>query len=365
MWIASEPYNDLPKPPTTELETREVLKATTEARAALAALDQAVYRLPNPSILLNALTLLEAQASSEIENIVTTTDELFQLASVDRRRANPAAKETLRYRTALYLGVGELRFRPISSALAARICSGINGHETTVRELPGTFIGDPATRAVRYTPPSGREVITEKLVEWEAYIHGEHVVDPLIVMAVAHYQFEAIHPFPDGNGRAGRILNILMLIDAGLLREPVLYLSRYIIENKNEYYQRLLNVTKAADWQSWLLFMLEGVRSTAELTLNLIDDIQQLQMEFRTEIRQSSVVRSDTDLLDLLFERPYLRTSDVVERCNVSRPTASKWLNDLVERNQLRTVKTGRERLFINRRLLQILSQPIAERQRD
>lgn len=365
MWTASEPYNDLPRPPTTELETREVLKSTTEARAALAALDQAVYRLPNPSILLNALTLLEAQASSEIENIVTTTDELFQLASVESVRANPAAKETLRYRSALYLGVGELRFRPISAAMAARICSGVNGHETTVRELPGTFIGDPATRTVRYTPPSGREVITEKLVEWESYIHGQQALDPLVVMAVAHYQFEAIHPFPDGNGRAGRILNILMLIDAGLLKEPVLYLSRYIIENKNEYYRLLLNVTKDSDWQSWLLFMLKGVRSTAELTLDLIDDIQQLQMEFRTEIRENSVVRSDTDLLDLLFERPYLRTADVVDRCNVSRPTASKWLNDLVKRNQLRTVKAGRERLFINWRLLHLLSRPSAEPRSD
>lgn len=157
--------------------------------------------------------------------------------------------------------------------MAARICSDVNGYETSVRELPGTFIGDPATRTVRCTPPSGREVITEKLDEWESDIHGQ-------------------------------------------------------------------------------LFMLKGVRSTAELTLDLIDDIQQLQMEFRTEIRENPVVRSDTDLLDLLFERPYLRTADVVDRCSVSRPTASKWLNDLVKRNQLRTVKAGRERLFINWRLL-------------
>lgn len=358
MWTPNEPYNDLSAPPTEELETREVLKSTTEARAVLAALDQAVYRLPNPSILLNAVTLLEAQASSEIENIVTTTDELFQLASIDNGHATPATKETLRYRTALYAGVAKLEARPVSTNTATKVCSSINGREVRIRDLPGTFIGDSLTHSIRYTPPSGRDLIADKLQDWETFIHGDHGLDPLVVMAAAHYHFEAIHPFPDGNGRTGRILNILMLIEAELLREPVLYLSRFIIENKNEYYRGLLEVTKSSEWEKWILFILEGVRSTAQQTLELIDAIERLQSEFRNHIKKRTVMGANSDILDLLFERPYCRIADVIDRCSVSRPTATKWLNDLVSEEMLNTVKVGRDRLFINSSLLRVLSQP-------
>lgn len=358
MWSPNEPYNDLPAPPAGELETREVLKSTTEARAALAALDQAVYRLPNPSILLNAVTLLEAQASSEIENIVTTTDELFQLASVDNTHANPATKETLRYRSALYAGIADQVNRPVSTSTATKVCSSVNGREMRIRDLPGTFIGDPITHSVRYTPPSGPTLIADKLADWEKFIHGDHHLDPLVVMAAAHYHFEAIHPFPDGNGRTGRILNILMLIEAQLLKEPVLYLSRFIIENKNEYYRLLLDVTTSSAWENWILFMLRGIHSTAQLTLELIDEIQRLQSDFRNDMRNRTVMGANSDILDLLFERPYCRIADVIERCDVSRPTASKWLNELVSENMLNSVKVGRDRLFINSRLLRVLSQP-------
>ncbi|MGO0604469.1 MAG: Fic family protein [Brevibacterium sp.] len=358
MWTPTEPYNELSTPPIAQLESREVLKATTEARAELAALDQAVHRLPNPSILLNAVTLLEAQASSEIENIVTTTDELFQLASVEGTHANPATRETLRYRTALYTGIEALNSRPLSTIITRLVCSSVNGQDMRIRDLPGTFIGDPITHTVRYTPPEGPEVIADKLDAWERFVHGEHALDPLVVMAAAHYHFEAIHPFPDGNGRTGRILNILMLIESGLLREPVLYLSRYIIENKNMYYRLLLEVTKKSAWEEWILFMLEGVRQTAALTLALIDEIQALQENFRAEMRAKTAVGPNSDVLDLLFERPYCRIVDVIERGGVSRPTASKWLNDLVSQSMLDTVKVGRDRLFINSRLLKVLSRP-------
>ncbi len=357
MWKPDEPYNDLPEPPVDNLETRSVLKATTEARAGLAALDQAVHRLPNPSILLNAVVLLEAQASSEIENIVTTTDELFQLASGNSAHANPAAKETLRYREALYVGIRELETRPISSSMATQVCTSVNGRETTVRELPGTFIGDPVNHTERYTPPEGPELITDKLQAWGDFIHGEHGLDPLVTMAVAHYQFEAIHPFPDGNGRTGRILNILMLMEAELLRVPVLYLSRYIIENKNDYYRLLLEVTKENSWEAWNLFMLEGVRSTSLLTLDLIDKIQVLQTDLRSRLRERTTAGANSDFLDLLFEKPYCRIIDVVERCGVSRPTASKWLNELESESLLQSLKIGRDRLFINVPLMRTLSR--------
>lgn len=358
MWTPTEPYNELSNPPVESLESRDVLKSTTEARAGLAALDQAVHRLPNPSILLNAVTLLEAQASSEIENIVTTTDELFQLASVEGTHANPATRETLRYRTALYTGIASLNSRPLSTTTATQVCSSVNGRDMQIRDLPGTFIGDPVAHTVRYTPPDGSVVIAEKLDDWERFVHGHHELDPLVVMAAAHYHFEAIHPFADGNGRTGRILNILMLIEFELLREPVLYLSRYIIENKNEYYRLLLDVTKNSAWEEWILFMLEGVRQTAELTLGLIDEIQALQEDFRTEMRAKTTVGANSDVLDLLFERPYCRIVDVIERSEVSRPTASKWLNELVSQSMLETVKVGRDRLFINSRLLKALTRP-------
>lgn len=358
MWTPAEPYNELREPPVEKLESREVLKATTEARAALAALDQAVHRLPNPSILLNAVTLLEAQASSEIENIVTTTDELFQLASVESTHANPATRETLRYRSALYTGIAALDSLPLSTITATQVCSSVSGRDMRIRDLPAAFIGDPIAHTVRYTPPDGPSVIADKLDDWERFVHGEHKLDPLVVMAAAHYHFEAIHPFPDGNGRTGRILNILMLIESELLREPVLYLSRYIIENKNEYYRLRLEVTRDSAWAEWILFMLEGVRQTANLTLDLIDKVQALQEDFRSEMKAKTAIGADSDMLDLLFERPYCRIVDVIERSEVSRPTASKWLNELVSQSMLDTVKAGRDRLFINSRLLKVLSRP-------
>lgn len=356
MWSAIEPYNSLPDPPISELETKAVLKATVEARAAIAALDQAVQRIPNPAVLVSAIPLLEAKASSEIENIVTTTDELFRLAADSEEIATPETKETLRYRSALFAGLQSLHDRPLTASVAVEVCTRIKGREMMVRELPGTYIGNPATKEARYTPPEGRAIIQQKLDSWEKFIHADNDLDSLIVMAAAHYQFEAIHPFSDGNGRTGRILNILLLVEAGLLREPVLYLSRYIIRNKDEYYERLLAVSRNNDWEGWLLFMLEGVRATSLETLQIIDDIQALQLTMREELREITSAGSNADLLDLLFEQPYCRIANVMERCSVSRPTAARWLGELVEAGKLHDLRVGRERLFINHRFLGVLA---------
>jgi Fic family protein len=354
-WRANEPYNDLRSlPPAIEVEPRGVLKATIEARAALASLDQAARRIANPAVLINSIPLLEAQASSEIENIVTTTDELFRFAHDEAAATNPATKETLSYRTALFAGVSLIRSRPLSVTTAAEICAIVKNREMPIRRLPGTFIGNPVTKMAIYTPPVGEARIRDKLSDWERFIHARDGIDPLVVMALAHYQFEAIHPFEDGNGRTGRILNVLMLMGAGLIDQPILYLSRYIIENKDEYYRLLLAVTQDAAWTDWILFIIEGIRQTAVSTVIKIDQIQALQDTTLGKIREATG-GANADLLAVLFEQPYCRIANVIERCGVSRPTATNWLNSLVDARVLVDVRRGRERIFINTALLDLL----------
>lgn len=359
MWDPKKPFNELPPPPTERLESRAVLKAIAPARAALGALDQAVYRIPNPGVLLSNIPLLEAQASSEIENIVTTTDDLFQFADSPQSSKNAATKETLRYRSALFAGEENIRNRPLTAKTAELVCSKIQGHDVSVRSHEGTYIGDPSTRQPRYTPPTGKRLLQKKLHEWEVFVHeaANAGVDPLVVMAAAHYQFEAIHPFSDGNGRTGRILNVLILLELGLLHEPVLYLSRYIIEHKQGYYDHLLSVTRDDDWENWLLFILEGVRATSRRTLKLIDGIEELRGSVREELRSLGKTAANLDLLDVLFEQPYCRITSVMERCDVSRPTATNWLRELRALGVLDEVKLGREVLFVNTQLMQILGQ--------
>ena len=219
-WSPDVPFNELPPLPPAglDLEPKPVLKATVEARTALATLAQAGQLLPNPNILIHAVPLLEAQASSEIENIVTTADELFK--HVDSGGGDHATKEALRYRSALFAGVESIRNRPLTAATAARICSELQGREMAVRAVPGTRIANPTTREIVYAPPEGADLIREKLSAWERFVHAEDDLDPLVRMAVAHYQFEAIHPFHDGNGRTGRVINILMVIEAGSAARP-------------------------------------------------------------------------------------------------------------------------------------------------
>ena len=357
-WNPAGPYNSLPElPPAEDVESRRILKATVEARAALAALDQAARRMTNPTVLINSLSLLEAQASSEIENIVTTADDLFTFAQDESAATNPATKETLSYRKALFTGITLIRARPLSVNTATEVCSIVKDRQMDVRKLPGTYIGNPATHAAIYTPPVGEGVIRDKLSNWESFIHESPGFDPLVVMAIAHYQFEAIHPFEDGNGRTGRIVNVLMLMSAGLISEPILYLSRYIIEKKDDYYRLLLEVTRDGNWEDWIAFMLEGIRITALSTISKIDQIQQLQNEMLGEIR-AATSGANADLLAMLFEQPYCRISNVVQRCGVSRPTATNWLNALVEIGALLSIRAGRERIFINTNFVGLLMRP-------
>lgn len=363
-WRPDVPFNELPPPPAAEvLETRVVLKAAIRANAALAQLDQAVVSIPNPAVLINAIPLLEAQASSEIENIVTTTDALFR-HQADEAGADTATRETLRYRTALRAGFDQTVERGLTTATALSVCSTIKGRDMQVRGLPGTRIGNPVTGAVAYSPPEGRDLINQKLGDWERFLHADDGLDSLVRMAAAHYQFEAIHPFDDGNGRTGRILNVLLLVESGLLRLPVLYLSRYIIDTKNDYYRLLLAVTAEAAWEEWVLYMLTGIEVTSRNTLRKIDAIRRLQDDFGRRARAVSRGGADAEFQSILFEQPYCRISTVMDRCGVSRPTAASWLNALAENDMLQTRKVGRDRLFINREFLQLLvrQEPLAER---
>ncbi|MFN0193847.1 MAG: protein adenylyltransferase Fic [Aestuariivirga sp.] len=355
-WQADRPYNDLPRlPPPDHIETRAVLKQCIAARATLAALKQAALLIPNQGMLINTLPLLEARASSEIENIVTTNDKLFRGAGSEDQ-ADPATKEALRYSRAIFEGFNALQTRPISTGMAERICSTIKGVDMRVRNVPGTALVNSATGATVYTPPVGEPLLRDLLANWETYIHSDSSLDPLIKMAVAHYQFEAIHPFTDGNGRTGRILNTLFLIQEGLLSLPILYLSRFIISRRTNYYQLLQGVTSKDDWESWLIYMLEGVEQTAEWTSAKIAAINSLAGATAIYLRQRLPKIYSHELVNLIFKLPYCRIGNLVEEGIAKRQTASVYLKQLVEAGVLAEAEKAKEKLFIHTRLLRLLT---------
>ncbi len=313
--------------------------------------------IPNPDILLNAIPILEAQASSEIENIVTTTDRLFRFANDPGSRADPATREALRYRAALREGSAALARRPLSVSIAVLVCRVIRDVEVDIRSTTGTILADGRTGAIIYTPPEGEAVLREKLANWEAYLHAEDDVDPLIKMAVAHYQFEAIHPFTDGNGRTGRILNLLYLVETGLLDSPTLYLSRPLLRRRTEYYQRLLDVTAKGEWEEWLLFMIDAVRDTSRWTCSKIAAIRDLMAVTEQEIRTRAPKLPAHDLVQIIFTQPYCRAVNLVERDVARRQTAMTYLKTLADLGVLEERRDGRENLFLNPAFLELLSR--------
>lgn len=357
-WIPEHPYDALPSlPPAVDLESKVILKECITARTALAELKGAAELLPNQGILINTLPLLEARASSEIENIVTTTDKLFRFRSLGAQ-ADPATKEALRYGVALLEGYASLKGHPLCTRTAEEICSKIKGVEMKIRRVPGTALANDRTGEIIYTPPAGEERLRELLANWESFLHGHPELDPLVRMAVAHYQIEAIHPFTDGNGRTGRVLNSLFLISENLLTLPVLYLSRYIIQNKDDYYNLLLNVTRSQDWEPWILYLLRGVGETAAWTTAKIEAIQELSIHTLTYVRQAAPKSYSRELVDLIFEKPYCRIQDVTEATGVAaRQTASRHLKQLAAVGVLEEMAVGREKLFIHPKLMTLLTR--------
>ena len=351
------PFNDLsPLPPARETETKRTLKALVEARAALAELRGAGNLIPNQAMLINSIPTLEAQASSEIENIVTTADRLFRYASDGDANADPATKEALNYRKALYVGSDLLKRRPVSTAMAENICSIVKGVDMNVRKVPGTALVNQKTGETIYTPPEDELRLRDMLKNWEDYLHDTKDADPLIRMAVAHYQFEAIHPFTDGNGRTGRVLNLLFLIEQKLLEMPVLYLSRYIIEHRADYYQLLLDVTAEQKWEDWICYMLEAVTNTARWTTEKIAAIRHLLDETAEKIKRDAPRIYSRELADVIFVQPYSRIGNLVHAGIAQRQSASQYLKVLCEIGVLEERKSGREKLFINPALLKMLT---------
>lgn len=357
IWRADQPYNQLPKlPPAKEkVETVAVLKACIGARAALAGLKQAAELIPNQSMLINILPLLEARASSEIENIVTTTDKLFQNLNHEGAATDPATKEALRYSRALLAGYRSLSDHPLNTRTMEDVCSIIKDTEMRVRQLPGTALINDTTQKVIYTPPEGEGRLRDLLADWERFIHGQEDLDPLIRLSIAHYQFEAIHPFSDGNGRAGRVMNSLLLIQDGLLGLPILYLSRYIIRQKSEYYRLLLDVTRTQQWEEWLLFIIRGIEDTALWTTEKIAAIRALAENTATYVKQVAPDIYSHELVSLVFELPYCRIGNLVDAGLAKRQTASRYLKALVEIGVLREVALGREKLFLHPKLMTLL----------
>ena len=352
------PFNELPElpPPLDLIETTEILKTCIKARVALAELKQAAELIPNSAVLVNALPLLEARASSEIENIVTTTDKLFEFADIAEDKADAATKEALRYRTALYEGAKMVKRGMMTTDMAIHICSTIKGIELDIRAESGTTLKSRMTGEVIYTPPVGQKLLQGKLDNWAEFMHNDIEIDPLVRMAVQHYQFEAIHPFADGNGRTGRILNILFLVKHGLLNSPILYLSRFIIQNKADYYRLLKKVTHEQDWSAWILFILNGVEETCSWTTDKIKAIREL-MEHTAQYTQTSLPKIYTwELVEVLFKQPYCRIANLVDAGVAKRQTASVYLKQLCDVGILKEVKSGRETLFVHPKYIELLT---------
>ena len=360
MMDPEKPYNDLPLlPPKALLEKAEIFKKTISASRALATLNGTFQQLPDPGILITSIILQEAKDSSEIENIVTTHDALFEAFSSTRNNLDSHTKEVLGYREALWTAFNKLKERPVlNTNLFIQIVQTLKKNTAGIRNVPGTTLMNPASRKVYYTPPEGENIIRNLLKNLEDYIHAEDDTDPLIKMAIIHYQFEAIHPFFDGNGRTGRIINILYLSYSNLLSLPLLYLSRYIITHKSEYYEKLRAVTRGEAWEDWILYMLEAIEETATDTKNQMDAIRSLLDETINTCRNSLPDRVySKELIELLFKQPYCKISFLVDAGIASRNIASGYLYELVKLGILEKRKIGRELLYVNTALYKLLSK--------
>ena len=343
-----KPYNELPLlPPETELETKAVLKQAIAANRVLANLRGLAARIPNQSMLIQSVVLQEARLSSEIENIVTTNDELYRAAADPDSRTDPQTKEVLRYRQALNTGFQALKHRPLSTNLFIEIVQEIKDIEIGIRKTTGTTLKNVVGETV-YTPPEGEHVIRDKLSNLEQFIHADDGLDPLVKMAIIHYQFEAIHPFEDGTGRTGRIINILYLVEQGLLDIPVLFLSRYIIANKSDYYEGLRKVTEEQAWEQWILFMLRALESTAQQTFEQVTRILDLMNQAQEKVQLHAPTIYSKDLIEVIFRHPYTKIQFLVDANIAKRQTASLYLQTLSELGILRSHKQGREVYYIN-----------------
>ena len=350
----------LPLPDQVELETPAVLRQLARSHRHLAELKGKAGTIPNESILIDTLALQEAKASSQVENIVTTNDELYQADRAANHYPTPAVKEVLNYGAALNVGFARLRQQGIlrlEDILA--IQATLEGNSAGLRKLPGTLLKNDQTGEVVYEPPQSAVEVERLMDNFVAYLNRDepHDPDPLVRMAVLHHQFESIHPFYDGNGRTGRILNLLHLVQHKLLDLPVLYLSRYIVRDKAAYYRALQAVREGDAWEQWLLYMLRGVEETARETLERVEGIRGLMTEVKRRLRGELPKLYSQDLLNNLFRHPYTKIEFVERDLSVSRPTATSYLEALYRVGLVKKIKVGRSNFYLNEPLLQLLSR--------
>lgn len=352
--------HDLPflPPPQDKLETINVLRQLVTTSLALAELKGLAHTLPNPDILLNAVILKEAAASSEIENVITTQDKLYQALSAKGTQPDSATKEVLRYREAMLYGFRFIKKKGFLHTNAiVEIQQVLEENKAGIRKLPGTALRNAATGKVIYTPPDDHHTILNLMKNLEEYLNQTDDLSPLIKLAVQHYQFESIHPFYDGNGRTGRIISVLYLILQGLLESPILYLSSFIIEHKSDYYRLLQEVRIKHNWEEWVLFILRGVAQTATETTHQIKEINKLFSATQEKIRKEAEKSYNKELLELLFEHPYSKIDHVTDRLRVSRVTAAKYLKELEKIGVLHSRRVWKETLYINTRLFDLLKK--------
>lgn len=349
-------------PPSREkVETIEILRQVNKSATALAELKGIAKTIPNQAMLVNAIVLQEAKDSSGIENIITTQDELYKALTVNKSKISADTKEVVNYRKAIFQGfeyIDKQGFLSVNNIVS--IQQELVNNTAGIRNMPGTVLKNDKTGEIVYTPPQDKDEILTLLSNFIFHFNqNEEGLSPLIQLAILHYQFESIHPFYDGNGRTGRILNILYLLLNGLIDVPILYLSSYIIENKPEYY-RLLNKTNTTDqWDEWILFILKAVESTSKSTIKKISNIK-TQLDLTILKVQTELPKIYTkELVELLFELPYSKIDYVVTKLNVERKAASRYLRELEKIGIVVSQKVGRETLYINKDLIEILKQKI------
>ena len=346
-------YSLLSFPPDVSLETKPVLRALVLAHRYLAELKGVARTIPNEGLLISTLSLQEAQSSSEIENIITTQDALYKY-HLQPDRADPVSKEVAHYVDGLDVGFRQVRRDGlITLNTILEVQAALEGNDAGFRKTPGTLLKNEQTGETVYEPPSP-ELVPDLMATLEGFIHSDSGLDPLVRMALIHHQFESIHPFYDGNGRTGRIINILCLVREGLLDTPILYLSRYISQTKSTYYQTLQQVRDDNNWEQWLLYILRGVAETARHTTRLVEGIRSLLQQYKQRIRSDYKFYSQ-DLINNIFRHPYTKVAFLEQDIDVSRATATRYLEALAMDGLLHKHKLGRENYYINHALVDLL----------
>ena len=362
MGFMLKPTYALPSlPPHIGLETVPVLKSLNRASRALADLKGQARAIPNQGILIDTLALQEAKASSEVENIVTTQDELFQAEVFPHDLQSPAAKEVARYRDALRLGHRRLVETGglIPNSTLIDMFRLLKGRDDAFRVMPGTALKNEKSGEVVFVPPQDANEIIRLMTGLEQFVNNDELsdLDPLIKMALIHHQFESIHPFADGNGRIGRILNVLNLTRTGLLDIPILYLSRHITRHKSDYYRLLQAVRDEGDWEAWIIFMLDAVAETAATTVQLVEGIGRQMREAKHRLRTELPRLYSQDLLNNLFRHPYTRIEYVQNELGITRQTAARYLDTLADHGFVEKHRAGKSNYYINANLMRLLMQ--------